>query len=95
MLADQDIPIADCDPIALTEGTIPTPEQSQSLEFANFLATSPLVQASAVEVRVNLVGRAEPRVEYPEIDSSPTAGTWNAAARSNNRVAIRLAPPPG
>jgi hypothetical protein len=94
-LADPAMPVAECDPIALTQDTIPTPEQSQSLAFANFLATSALIQNGSVRVQVNLVGRAEPRTDYPDPSASPTAGDWNAAARSNNRVEIRLTPPSG
>ncbi|MGD8643853.1 MAG: response regulator [Chromatiales bacterium] len=94
-LADPAMPVAECDPIALTQDTIPTPEQSQSLAFANFLATSALIQNGSVRVQVNLVGRDEPRTDYPDPSASPTAGDWNAAARSNNRVEIRLAPPSG
>jgi hypothetical protein len=66
----------------------------QSVGFANFIAE---LEAGGGPIRVELApaGNLRPRKPYPLPDATTTAGEWNAVARANNRVDVRLfADPP-
>jgi CheY-like chemotaxis protein len=66
------------------------PEERQSTAFASFLAASPLVTSSGIEVEIVAHDRESsvPAVVIPS--SVATAGEWNDAARRNNRVQYRI-----
>jgi len=62
----------------------------QSVGFANFLATSPLVNGSGIDVQVVAHSRLDSprRFEFPS--SLQTAGEWNRIAERNNRIEFSL-----
>ncbi|UCC13256.1 MAG: response regulator [Gammaproteobacteria bacterium] len=64
----------------------------QAVGFANFLATSPLVNGSGIDVQVVAHSRIDSprRLEFPA--NLQTAGEWNQIAEMNNRVEYSLIP---
>jgi hypothetical protein len=64
----------------------------QSIAFANFLATSPLVNNS--DIRIELVPHlySRPLLEYPPQHEDISAYEWNRVAARNNRVEVTLVP---
>jgi hypothetical protein len=60
--------------------------------FANFLATSPLVNDSGIEVRVVAHSRNDSVRRYPFPANLQTAGQWNRIAEMNNRIQYSLVP---
>jgi CheY-like chemotaxis protein len=70
------------------------PGEHQSVAFANFLATSELLQGEDIQVEVVSVGPQRPLLDYPIPTSDLTAGEWNRIAALNNRVEISLFPQP-
>ncbi len=95
-LAADDLPAERCDRVGLTPDEARGASGRQSIAFANFLAE---LEAGGGPVRVELVplGNLRPRTPYPVPDARTTAGEWNAIARANHRVDVRLvadAPPP-
>jgi CheY-like chemotaxis protein len=91
-LADPELPIMDCALIGHPLGDSASLAERQSVSFANFLASSPLVNNSGIEVQVVAHGRRESvrRVQFPS--SLRTAGEWNRIAELNNRVEVTLIP---
>ena len=61
----------------------------QPLAFANLAASVKRRTGGAVEIELVPGPRDRVAVAYPAIDQA-TAGQWNAAAQSNNRVEIRV-----
>lgn len=63
----------------------------QSLQFANFTASSPLLtQGGAIALEIVALPRATPLAAYPARSGATTALEWNSAAALNNRVILRL-----
>jgi len=69
-----------------------SPAAHQSLAFANFVSSTPLLQDAAYSLEVVAASRAEPLYEYPPRTADTTAQAWNEAAAKNNRVVIALQP---
>jgi CheY-like chemotaxis protein len=68
-----------------------TPSTHQSLAFANFLTSTPLLSDGTISLDIVTLPRDEHLAPYPDKDSA-TAQSWNRAARANNRVLIQLSP---
>jgi CheY-like chemotaxis protein len=68
------------------------PSAHQSLAFANFVNSTPLLQDAPYSLDVVAASRAEPLFEYPEKSAQTTAQAWNEVAVKNNRLVIRLEP---
>ena len=66
--------------------------ERQSLAFANFLAVSPLINESGIDVEVVAHGRSDSVPRIPYSARLATAGQWNAVAERNNRVEFILLP---
>jgi hypothetical protein len=64
----------------------------QSVGFANFLASSPLVSEAGIEVQVVAHGRQDSVRRFAFPSSIRTAGEWNAIAARNNRIEYSLLP---
>jgi hypothetical protein len=64
----------------------------QSVAFANFLATSPLVNEAGIDVQIVAHDRTRNsrRAQFPA--GVRTAGEWNRIAERNNRVEFVLLP---
>jgi hypothetical protein len=91
-LADPETPILDC----VLAGDPPSRSASagerQSIAFANFLASSPLVNETGIEVRVFAHDSRTSSRRHPFSPGIRTAGEWNRIAELNNRVEFTLIP---
>ena len=61
-------------------------QQRQSLAFANLIAGMRQRTAGAITVAIENAGSGHPSTPYPARAEALTAGEWNRAAASNNRV---------
>jgi CheY-like chemotaxis protein len=93
-LAPPDTPIRDCATFGHPLQQLPSVGERQSIGFANFLATSPLVNGSGIKVQIISHQFSTPRLEYPSRDSDIMASEWNRIAAANNRVEVKLVPAP-
>lgn len=91
-LADPDTPILDCTLVGHPLGGSSSLSERQSLAFANFLASSPLVNDSGIEVELIGRGTRDSVRKYPYSPGLRTAGDWNRVAELNNRVEFTLIP---
>jgi CheY-like chemotaxis protein len=90
--APVDIAVPDCDQVGLPRVAAQEAAARQSVAFANYLAALENQDLSPIRVTVDSFGNAQPRYTYPIVTQGTTAGDWNAIARRNNRVEIRLVP---
>jgi CheY-like chemotaxis protein len=91
-LAPADLPVRDCTVYGHPLQHLPAIGERQSIAFANFLATSPLVNDSDISIEIVSHQYDQPRVPYPARYSDITAYEWNRIAATNNRVEINLVP---
>jgi CheY-like chemotaxis protein len=91
-LAAPDLPVRECAMIGHPQQQLPSLGEQQSISFANFLATSPLVNGSDISIEVISHQFNDPRLDYPSRDSDVTASVWNRIAAINNRVDVVLVP---
>jgi CheY-like chemotaxis protein len=91
-LAPPDLRINDCDRFGHPLDDSVSVSQRQSVSFANFLATSPVVNGGQIEVEVVAHDRRGSERRYPFPATIATAGDWNALATLNNRVEYTLLP---
>jgi CheY-like chemotaxis protein len=91
-LADADSSIMDCVLLGHPLGGSASLSDQQSLGFANFLASSPLVKDSGIEVQIVARGTRDSVRRYPYSPSFRTAAEWNRIAALNNRVEFTLIP---
>ena len=101
LMGDQDsgfrLPAADvsadkCEFVGNPVQAADLPSAHQSLAFANFVNSTPLLQDAAYSLDVVAASRTEPLFEYPEKSAQTTAQAWNEVAAKNNRLVIRLEP---
>lgn len=90
-LAPPELPLLRCDSLGFDREIALALGERQSVAFANFLGSSPLVGG---KIRLELISRGEdlPRHPYPSTASVAKAGQWNALALRNQRVEISLIP---
>lgn len=92
-LPPPELPIDRCDFIGNPAQATDSPAAHQSLQFANFVASSPLLKPGGpITLVVVAFPRAVPLVPYPARDAATTAQEWNTAAAQNNRMIVRLEP---
>jgi CheY-like chemotaxis protein len=91
-LAPPDLPVEACGRIGHPLDESSRPEERQSVEFAEWLATSPRARSSTVAVELVAHDREHSlrRDAFPA-DTS-LAGDWNRIAERNNRVEYTLIP---
>ena len=91
-LAAPDSSIDDCARVGhpLDEST--SVEARQSAAFASFMASSPLLTDSGIEVQLVAHDRDSSEAALPMSASILTAGEWNEAARRNHRVRYLFLP---
>lgn len=89
-LADSDAPLATCAFFGHPLDNSNLLSDRQTPGFERFLAESPLIQGSGIELEVIARQRVDsvPRVPYPL--EPVTAGEWNRIAAENNRVEVSL-----
>jgi CheY-like chemotaxis protein len=91
-LADPDTPVMDCVRIGHPLAGSGSLSERQSLGFANFLASSPLVNQSGIEVQLVAHGERDSVRRHAFSPGLRTAGEWNQVAALNNRVEFTLIP---
>jgi CheY-like chemotaxis protein len=91
-LAAPDLPVRECALFGHPLQQLPSLGEQQSISFANFLATSPLVNGSGIRIEIISHQFSAPRLDYPSKDSDVTAAVWNRIAALNNRVEAKLVP---
>lgn len=90
VLAASDLPLNECGVIGFSEEDSIALGERQSLGFANFLASSPLLNGTGLNVVVESVGNVRPLQTYPAPSSVQNAGAWNGIARRNNRIRVSI-----
>jgi hypothetical protein len=68
------------------------PAAHQSLSFANFVNSTPLLNEGPLAMEVVAASRTDPLYVYPDKSEATTAQAWNEIAEKNNRVVIFLEP---
>lgn len=92
-LPPPELPIDACDLIGNPAQPTDSPATHQSLQFANFTASSSLLTpGSSIALEIIVRPRTVPLVTYPTRNADTTAQAWNAVAAQNNRVIVRLEP---
>ena len=91
-LAPADMPAYDCSRFAHPLEDMPLIGERQSIAFANFLATSPLINDSDISVEIVSQRYDKPHLKYPSQNSGISAREWNRIAAANNRVDVTLTP---
>ena len=91
-LAPPDLPLRDCALFGHPQQQLPSAGEQQSIAFANFLATSPLVNGSGIRIEIISHQFSDPKLDYPSKDSDIKAGAWNRIAALNNRIDVVLVP---
>ena len=91
-LPPPDLPATNCTLIGHPLQQLPSLGERQSSAFANFLATSPLVNNSGISIEQIPHLYSRPRAPYPPQQQGVTAFEWNRIAAANNRVAVTLIP---
>jgi CheY-like chemotaxis protein len=91
-LAPADMPAYDCSRFAHPLEDMPLIGERQSIAFANFLATSPLINDSDISVEILSRRYDKPHLKYPSQNSGISAREWNRIAGANNRVDVSLKP---
>jgi hypothetical protein len=66
--------------------------ERQSIAFANFIATSPLLESGAISIEIVPYLYNQPQLQYPPQQDNVRAYEWNRIAAINNRVDVRLIP---
>jgi CheY-like chemotaxis protein len=91
-LPPPNLPATNCTLIGHPLQQLPSLGERQSIAFANFLATSPLVHNSGISIELLPHLYSRPRAPYPPQQQGITAFEWNRIAAANNRVEVTLAP---
>jgi len=89
-LPPPDLPATNCTLIGHPLQQLPSLGERQSIAFANFLATSPLVHNSGISIELLPHLYSRPRAPYPPQQQGVTAFEWNRIAAANNRVEVTL-----
>jgi CheY-like chemotaxis protein len=91
-LAAPELPVDECSRLGHPLDESSAPEDRESTAFASFIATSPLVTRSGIDVELVAYDRNESEPLEAFSGSITTAGEWNEAARRNNRVRYEITP---
>ncbi|UCC55193.1 MAG: response regulator [Gammaproteobacteria bacterium] len=95
VLAGGNILVRECSRFGHPLQQLPLLGERQSIAFANFLATSPLVNGSDIQIEIVAHGYSRPHLKYPARESGLPASEWNRIAAANNRVDVILGPAGG
>lgn len=91
-LADNNLPVTQCQYIGNYLNPTDIPTTHQSLSFANYLSDSGSLIVRGIMIEVENESRDIDLAQYPELHPETTAKEWNLAAQLNNRVTIILKP---
>ena len=88
-LAPPTSPASQCDQVGNPFDDSAAPASRQPVAFANLASSVRQRTGGAIELELAAGPRGRLAVAYPSIDQA-TAGQWNAAAQSNNRIEISI-----
>jgi len=91
-LPPADLAVTECALIGHPLQDLPSLGSRQSIAFANFLSTSPLVNNSGIDIELVPHLYSRPLAAYPPRHEDITAYEWNRIAARNNRVEVTLIP---
>ena len=91
-LAPPDLPVTECTMIGHPLHDLSSLGERQSIAFANFIATSPLLESGAISIEIVPYLYSQPQLQYPPQQGNVRAYEWNRIAAINNRVDVRLIP---
>ena len=91
-MADDGRTVADCNLIGHPQYQLPNLGERQSIGFANFMASSPLVNDTGIRIELVNYGNSRPRLAYPPVDPGVSADDWNTIAAANHRIEATLIP---
>jgi len=91
-LAQPDLPVTECAMIGHPLHDLASLGERQSIAFANFLATSPLLESGDISIEIVPFLYSRRQLEYPPQQENVSAEQWNRIAAINNRVDVRLVP---
>ncbi len=89
-VAPDETPASKCDVLGNPPDEALSPAQRTPLAFANLVGTVRNTSHGALNVQVATGDSADTATAYPQASTELTAGEWNRAAASNNRIEIRL-----
>jgi CheY-like chemotaxis protein len=92
VLAPPDLPVTECTLVGHPLHDLSSLGERQSIAFANFLATSPMLESGNISIEIVPFRYSQPLLEYPPQTSDVSAYEWNRIAAVNNRVDVRLEP---
>jgi len=87
-----DLSVDKCEFVGNPVQAADTPSAQQSLRFANFVATTPLLNNDRISLEVQTLPRTDELTPYPEKSAETSAQAWNQAAQANNRVLVEIIP---
>jgi hypothetical protein len=87
-----ELTVDQCDFIGNPVQASDLPAAHQSLSFANFVNSTPLLSEDAMAMEVLAASRIDPLYAYPDKSDTTTAQAWNEVAAKNNRIVIFLEP---
>jgi hypothetical protein len=93
-LADDILPVTQCEYIGNNFQPNDAPSAHQSLSFANHLSEINSLNTKNVAVEVANIPRTLEISKYPEVTPQTRAEQWNFAAQRNNRITVKLEPAP-
>jgi hypothetical protein len=91
-LAPDNTPLTECDFLGRDREHAVALGNGQSLAFANFISSSPLLHGGKIRVEIVSHGVDEPLHDYPPQNSTLKANQWNTIAARNNRVDTMIIP---
>jgi len=91
-LAPPELPVTECAMIGHPLHDLASLGERQSIAFANFLATSPLLDGGDISIEIVPYLYSRHHLEYPPQQDNVSAEQWNRIAAINNRVDVRLVP---
>ena len=89
-LAPDEMLFTKCDAVGNPRDGAQLPVQRVSLPFANLLGGIRHSTHGALDVQLTAGDAAVTAATYPQVSPNLTAGEWNRAGNSNNRIEIRL-----
>ncbi|MDP9011743.1 MAG: response regulator [Pseudomonadota bacterium] len=90
--ANAGLPVNKCDLVGNPFDDSLRGQQRQSLAFANLVSGVRQRSAGAISIVIENAGSLRPATPYPQHNDMLTAGEWNRAAASNNRVEFTADP---
>lgn len=90
MLPDKSVLLTACDVNANAQDLSVSMGSQQSLTFAYYISSSPLLKKGAIKIKPQSHGIDEPLYEYPYANTIQYAWEWNKVAQLNNRIEISI-----